>query len=74
MQTIPPLCNSDNSEEGTKKINKLKPHGDITTAVLSHNITSLPERSKELWREDAEQEALGKHLQDGCATDNPKMF
>lgn len=59
---------------GQEKINKLKPHWDITTAVLCHNITSFPERSKELWREDAEQEALGKHLQDGCAADNPKMF
>lgn len=49
-------------------------HRDIATTVLSHNTTSVLGRSKELCREDPEQEALGKHLQDDSGSDNPRMF
>lgn len=78
LHMILPLCNSDTSEEVTKKttkqkrnkIKQLNPHRDVATAVLSHNVTSLTGRGEELRREDPEQEALGKYSQDS----NPRML
>lgn len=55
---------------GKKKV--VKAFRDIIITALSH-VTSLPERSEAMHREDPDQEGLVQHLQSSCS-DNPRML